>query len=301
MVKPQAQIDAIPGLEAYHSSLESRIGYRFLLGGTRHFGYYQSSSSKLGFFSAEGVTTALRAMEQKLYEALSLPPGSKVLDAGCGAGLVALFLARKGLLVTAIDYMPSHVEKARGLVGRFGMGERVSVERMDYHHLETIPDASHDGVVTMETLVHATDVEKVVAGFYRVLKPGGRIALHEYENSLDDPSASAFWARKGRAVPRHAYLPTADRATPGFWKGLLEEAGFVDVVVRDYSENVRPMLLLFFVLAFVPFLVVEMLGLERVFVNTLTGVTAFVGRRYWRYVSVSGRKPDGVDGLREGK
>ena len=75
--------------QSYYDTLESRIGYRLLLGGTRHFGYYEPGT--LWPFS---LAPALRRMEDYLYASLDLPKGAMVLDAGCGVGHVALHLAK---------------------------------------------------------------------------------------------------------------------------------------------------------------------------------------------------------------
>lgn len=48
---------------------------------------------------------------------------------------------------------------------------------------------------------------------------------------------------------------------------LLENAGFCDVKTADLSENVKPMLRLFFVAAYVPYLIIKAFGLEAYFVN----------------------------------
>lgn len=40
-----------PSLQSYYTSLESRIGYRLFLGGTRHFGYYQPMQDGLSLFT----------------------------------------------------------------------------------------------------------------------------------------------------------------------------------------------------------------------------------------------------------
>lgn len=61
-----------PRLQAYYGSLESRIGYRFVLGGTRHFGYWEHDT-----YWPFPLTKGLRAMEDKLAEALDLPKGSQ--------------------------------------------------------------------------------------------------------------------------------------------------------------------------------------------------------------------------------
>jgi hypothetical protein len=54
-------------LQSYYASLESRIGYRLLLGGTRHFGYYDKDT-----YWPFPINGALRAMEDHLFDTLGL-------------------------------------------------------------------------------------------------------------------------------------------------------------------------------------------------------------------------------------
>ncbi|KAL8334318.1 hypothetical protein RB593_003815 [Gaeumannomyces tritici] len=279
-----------PALQSYYHTYESRIGYRLLLGGTRHFGYYASGSS-----FPFPIGRALRAMEEKMAEALALPSGSQLLDAGCGVGHVALYLARnKGMRVTAIDVVEHHVTKARRNIARAALPEgQVTAQRMDYHHLETLADESHDGVYTMETLVHATDPEAVLAGFLRVLRPGGRVALFEYDHDVESMGEGqlGYLANDLRTINELAAMPTCMRSKQGLFEDMLHNAGFEDVQVHDYSQNVRPMLRLFYWLAVIPAIFVRLLGLQRYFINTVAGAGGFLGQEYWRYVAITATKP----------
>src|SRR5512140_2749891 len=83
-------VDHNPQLQTYYQTLESRIGYRLLLGGTRHFGFWDHDT-----YWPFPLTRALRKMEDKLAEVLALPRDAHVLDAGCGVGHVALHMAQK--------------------------------------------------------------------------------------------------------------------------------------------------------------------------------------------------------------
>lgn len=245
------------------------------------------------------ITPSLRRMEQQLYETLDLPRGAAVLDAGCGVGHVALFMARRGgFHMTAVDVVEHHVTKARRNIRASGL-PAVTVRRADYHHLDFLADASLDGVYTMETLVHATDLERVLRGFFRVLKPGGHVAHHEYETVNVDElnnNNSAGGSRLADDVHSVAVLSAMplDPMRAGTFKKMLEKVGFVDVQVTDYSDNVRPMLRLFFAMAIVPYLFVKMFRLEKYFVNMVAGAGGLRGQKYWRYISVRATKPGGL-------
>lgn len=56
---------------------------------------------------------------------------------------------------------------------------------------------------------------------------------------------------------------------------MLEEAGFEDVVVRDLAENVMPMLQLVFMLAYVPYVFVKLLGVKFCFVHTVVRIEVY--------------------------
>ncbi|KAK8199817.1 S-adenosyl-L-methionine-dependent methyltransferase [Phyllosticta capitalensis] len=274
-------------LQSYYHSLESRIGYRLLLGGTRHFGYYEHDT-KWPF----PLARSLRAMEDRMAESLDLKPEAKVLDAGCGVGHVAIHLAKHhGYRVQGIDIVDHHLKKAKRNISRSGLSEeQVKVRKMDYHHLESLGDESFDGVYTSETFVHATDPHAVLAGFYRVLRPGGRLSLFEYDHEFieDSPEAMAASMRK---INEFSAMPTNALSHPGVFEEMLEDAGFTNVVVRDYSENIKPMTRLFYLIAYVPFLVVSLLRLEKHFINTVAGVESYRGHGRWRYVAISATKP----------
>lgn len=246
------------------------------------------------------ITPSLRRMEQKMLERLALPRGAEVLDAGCGIGHVALYMARQGgLRVTALDVVAHHAAQATRNVAHAQTeagwptnGAAVTVARADYHHLDWIPAASLAGVYTMETLVHATDLDQVLRGFFRVLTPGGRFVGHEYETRVRRAEETGGLAGDVAFVVTASAMPLAPMR-PGNLKRTLEAVGFVDVDVQDYSENVRPMLRLFYWLAIVPYYLILLLpaGWRRHFINTVAGVGGLTGQTHWKYISIRATKP----------
>jgi sterol 24-C-methyltransferase len=285
---PDPAINTNYMLQEYYSSLESRIGYRFILGGTRHFGYYKTD--KLWPFP---ISEALRAMEDHLYDTLGLKKGEQVLDAGCGDGYVAINMAKRGLRVQAIDVIDRHIGKARRNVKAQGLEDAVTVRKMDYHHLNGFDKGAFEGAYTMETFVHAMDPEAALKEFYRVLKPGGTLALYEYDhNSLS--AAPDHLKTSIQQINKYAAMPAHEGFQKGALEHLLKDVGFEDVVLKDLTTNVTPMARLFFLLAYIPCLFVKFFGLQSHFVNTVAGVEAYRGREYCRYIAVSAKKPSGV-------
>jgi sterol 24-C-methyltransferase len=251
-------------LQNYYASLESRIGYRLVLGGARHFGYWKKDT-----IWPFPVKKALRAMEDNLFDRLHLEKGSLVLDAGCGAGLVALHLARRGLRVSCID---------------------VVVQKMDYHHLDGFAEGTFDGAYTMETFVHATDPEQALGEFFRVLKPGGSIALYEYDHSNLNKAPEDI-RTSIEIINKYTSMPSNARFEQGVLQRMMAEVGFEDIQLEDLSVNITPMLRLFFILAYIPYLFVKIFGLESFFINTVAAVKLYKSRDYCRYVAVSAKKP----------
>ncbi|RFU24881.1 hypothetical protein B7463_g11461, partial [Scytalidium lignicola] len=272
-------------LQAYYSSLESRIGYRLMLGGTRHFGFYP-----LGTYWPFPINRSLRAMEDHLIHTLDLENGSKVLDAGCGYGYVAIHLAESGYQVQGIDVVDRHIAKAQRNINAAGFAGKVTVTKGDYHHLDAFADGSFDGAYTMETFVHATEPEVAAAEFFRVIRPGGSLALYEYDHvDLDKESEEVrnSWA----VINKYAAMPSNARFKRGVLEAILEEAGFEDVVVTDLTDNTLPMVRLFFIVALIPYLIITFLGLQPWFVNTVAGYQGYVNRKLVRYIAVSAKKP----------
>lgn len=273
----------------YYNSLESRIGYKLFLGNTRHFGYYTTSTS-----FPFPISTSLRAMEGKLLKALQCPKGSRVLDAGCGNGQVAIYMATMGgYQVDCIEIVPRHAQAAKRNIEKAGLESQISIQVGDYHDLRAFKDNCLDGIYTMETLVHSTNPAYVLREFLRLLKPGGRIALHEYDH-IDLPKAPKDLAYSMEKVNRYAAMPANASFNTNVLRTLLEETGFEDVHLIDMSENIVPMLRLFYIFAILPYYIFKFLGIEDRFVNTIAGAQAYKGRPGWRYTQIVGKKAEAI-------
>src|ERR1700683_77741 len=174
----------------YYRSVESRLGYHFVLGGVKHFGYYPAGQEHISKAEAQIL------MNDQLADALNISTSSHILDAGCGEGGVALYLAEKyGANVTGVDLLDFDIKKARKSARERKLSNKVKFFVADYANTD-LPDVSFDAIFTMETLVHAPDYHKALREFHRLLKPNGRLILFEYslspEDKMPDDAAKAF-------------------------------------------------------------------------------------------------------------
>ncbi|GAM90343.1 hypothetical protein ANO11243_083860 [Dothideomycetidae sp. 11243] len=270
-------------VEKYYSRLETKLGFRMLLGGASHHAYYRKSTT-----SPFPLSEGLRAMEDRLMLKLGARPGDKVMDAGCGTGVVAMHLAEYGIRVTGIDILPEHIAKANEYAEAANVRDTVRFVRGDIQQIGTEAD-SFDGVFAMEVLSQVVDVPVALQEMYRVLKPGRKIAIFDIEHKkLEDMDD---------AVARSAYV--VKRAIGGHWadfgsyKTWLEEVGFVDVQIEDLSENIAPMGRLFRALSAVPYAIIQPLGLSKHFPNMYAGHNMYsnAARKNWKYLAISAKKP----------
>jgi ubiquinone/menaquinone biosynthesis C-methylase UbiE len=107
------------------------------------------------------------------------PPGTAVLEVGCGSGALSLRLAaRHGMKVTAVDVDPDEIRRAREMAARITSAGRArpeflvaDVARMPFD------DASFDLVVSTFSMHHWDDKAGGLAEIRRVLRPGSRALI----------------------------------------------------------------------------------------------------------------------------
>ncbi|HET9317586.1 MAG TPA: methyltransferase domain-containing protein, partial [Vicinamibacteria bacterium] len=129
----------------------------------------------------------------------SLRPGEAVLDLGCGAGIDTLLAARAvgpGGRVIGLDMTPEMVERARRNAAEARL-PHVDI-RMGAMEEIPLPDGSVDVIVSNGVLNLSTRKSRALAESFRVLRPGGRIAIVDLvlkdalpEDVLKSPAALA--------------------------------------------------------------------------------------------------------------
>jgi len=108
--------------------------------------------------------------------------GSKVLDVGCGGGLLAEAMARKGAVVTGLDLADELLQVARLHALEAGVAVDYVLETAEAHALSHAGE--YDVVTCMEMLEHVPDPTAVIAALGRLVKPGGDVFVSTLNRTL---------------------------------------------------------------------------------------------------------------------
>jgi ubiquinone/menaquinone biosynthesis C-methylase UbiE len=186
-----------------------------------------------------------RAIRAAFFAAAALPEGGRVLEAGCGTGAICRELAgRPGIgAVVGLDPSPFFLERARALAaGIAGLAfDEGDARAMPYG------DGAFDVVLFHTCLSHVPRPEAALGEAFRVLRPGGRLAILEGDYATTtvaigpyDPlqtcveAALAALVHDRWVVRRLAGLVAA----AGFAVERFDSYGYVQAAAPDYMLSI---------------------------------------------------------------
>jgi ubiquinone/menaquinone biosynthesis C-methylase UbiE len=152
------------------------------------------------------IGTRLQIVGESLCEAVDLRAGARVLDVAAGNGNAALAAARRWCEVTAVDYVPRLLERAR---------ERAAADRLPIEFreadAENLPfaDASFDAVLSTFGVMFTPDQARAAQEMLRVCRPGGKIGL---ANWTPESFIGQLFKTIGKYIP-----PAPGVKSPALW------------------------------------------------------------------------------------
>ncbi len=189
------------------------------------------------------MTADIVEQRRRVREAIGARPGERVLDVGCGPGLLAAELAAAigpGGAVAGIDVSEDMLALADEQIARVAEAAKAGGEpiapvgfRVGEATELPFPDAGFDVVVVTQVYEYVAEIGRALAEARRVLVPGGRLVI------LDTDWDSLVWhsgdrVRMDRVL--HAWEDhLADPRLPRRLPGLLREAGFTAVETTAFA------------------------------------------------------------------
>lgn len=176
-----------------------------------------ASSAQAQTWCAEGYArhaAFVPALGAPLIDQLDPKPGERILDLGCGDGVLTEQIAERGCAVVGVDASAAMVEaaRARGLDARLMNAEQLTFA------------GEFDGVFSNAVLHWVKNADAAIAGVHRALRPAGRF-VGEFGGHTNVAAIGvalrAVLPKYGVAAPVDWYYPTPDE-----YRARLEAQGF---------------------------------------------------------------------------
>ena len=179
-----------------------------------------------------GFTRALERTIDLIAAPLGIEEGHHVVDAGCGIGGTAIYLAEKlNCTITGVNVTEPQLEIARKKVREAGAGDRVDFKWADCSRHLPFDDASVDAVVNVESGCHYGDRGQYLREVFRILKPGGRTGAMDWMVP-DDLSSGQYAEHIQPLCDAWAVQSLESEAT---YTRLLREAGLEVVEFEGFD------------------------------------------------------------------
>jgi len=198
-----------------------------------HHGYYGADGSE----RKEHRQAQIDLIEELLTWG-EVHSAGRILDVGCGVGGSARYLARKfDAEVLGLTLSEVQAERAAAYNQQANLQDQVKIRAQDMMTL-TETDGQFDLIWSLESAEHIADKRGLLELFYKMLKPGGKFLMvtwchRDVPPTLNDEEKSVI-----NNICELYHLPPM--ISPGDYEQIVQDLGFQNIKIADWSEAVRP-------------------------------------------------------------
>ncbi|MEM8909168.1 MAG: class I SAM-dependent methyltransferase [Bacteroidota bacterium] len=196
-----------------------------------------------GHYGADGKTRKDRVaaqidMIETFLEWGSVQQATRILDAGCGVGGSARYLAKKyNAQAVGLTLSPVQKKHAERYTEKANLTQQVQFAVRDMMTLNN-DDGQFDLVWSMESAEHIADKQQLFNRFYERLQPGGRLLMATWCHRSEPPELKANEKTLlSKIYDRYHLPPMVPIATLA---EMAEHSGFKAIQTADWSKAVAP-------------------------------------------------------------
>ncbi|MDO8560593.1 MAG: methyltransferase domain-containing protein [bacterium] len=253
-----------------------------------HFGFYDNEHRT---WDAAQLNT-----NRVLAEMANIGPDDTVLDAGCGIGGSALWLAKeRGAYVVGVSISPLQISIAKKLTKENKMENKTEFLVADYTDTRLV-ESNFSVVWALESVCHALDKKVFLKEAFRVLKPKGRIVISD--GYLTKPVSELNTENQKLLREFEEGFGSLKMVTLNEFMLAMKDIGFIDIEWQDKTQEILPDVLRVYYIARIvhPFVyLLSKFGLVSKYLPAIlkTGYLHKVGvdRKLGCYGIITARKP----------
>jgi tocopherol O-methyltransferase len=216
--------DAVAAYYDTHQSLYTRFWSEDAL----HYGYWYADTRTL----AEAIVNENRF----ILDTLEINENDVVLDAGCGVAGTAIFIAKAtGARVEGVTLSQVQLAIARTKIAAAGLTDAVSVSVQNFQSTR-FPDATFTKQFGLGSICHGSDKDMYAREAYRMMRPGGRLAIADV--FLAERSLSAAEVAICNDFIEGWEMSSLLRRSE--FESLLSSAGFVNMKFIETQQYIWP-------------------------------------------------------------
>jgi ubiquinone/menaquinone biosynthesis C-methylase UbiE len=203
-----------------------------------HWGYWENPAAANG--SVDDFAAAAEKLTQKVYQAGGATDGQHILDCGCGFGgtIASLNDRFSNVQLVGLNIDPRQIDRAREQVQPRDSNQ-IEFVRGDACQLP-FADSSFDLVLAVECIFHFPSRQPFFQEAYRVLKPGGKLAICDFVPEQLLQPLIGIVSNFGNSIINNFFGYVDSSFTINDYRQLARNTGFTSVVEENITQNTIP-------------------------------------------------------------